>query len=85
MDFVLDGTMLSLVTLLRQTTIQPMMLVELVAASRPDTVEMSVEDLAMRYVNWTSQDLHFKCVHEDILNCRFPEGTYDPQLYEGIF
>lgn len=85
MEFVLDGTMLPLIELMRAITTPAMMLVELVAATRPDTVELSVEDLAMRYVTWTGQDIHFRCVHEDIWHSRYPEGTYDPQLYAGIF
>jgi len=85
MEFVLDAVMLPLLSPLRSITTPAMMLVELVAASRPDDVELSVEDLALRRVNWNLSNLHFECWHEDILNCRYPADTFEPARYAGIF
>lgn len=83
--FQLDAVALPLVTDLRAMVTPPAMHIELVSSKRPDVVELEITDLILRDVNWNQETINFRCVHEDVLNARFPADDYSPQRYPGIF
>ena len=80
-----DNVDLMLVALLRRIT-QPLnVTIEVVLASSPSTVELSLTDLVLREVTWNEQTLTGTLSSDDPLNQRFPSHIYEPRTFPGIF
>lgn len=85
MQFVLDNVALPLVEPLRAITTPAHMLVQLIAASRPDEILAEETDLALRNVTWDANAMTFTAAHEDVMNARFPGNVFSPAHYAGVF
>jgi hypothetical protein len=74
-----------MVDMLRRVVTPVQVKIELVLASQPDTIEMVIEDLFLREVNWNISSISGKLMIEDMLNAGFPADIYEPRTFQGIF
>lgn len=84
-QIAVDNVDQRLVGLLRSITEPLQVLVQLVLASSPDTIEMELPDLVLREADWDSSKITGTLVSEDPLNQKFPGNIYDPRTFQGIF
>ena len=84
-SFEIDNVDLLLIDMLRRASVPAEFMIEIVLASAPDQVELSVSDLLLREVEWNAQTISGKLMHDDILNQRFPRDVFDPLQYPGLF
>src|SRR5215831_8158040 len=82
---VIDNTDLLLIDMVRRITTPAQFTIEIVLASSPDVVELTVNDLMLREVSWDASQITGKLMLEDVLNQRFPKGVFDPAQYAGLF
>lgn len=85
MQFVVDNVLLPMGAVVRSITTPADLLVELIAASKPDEVLARVEGLRLRSVEWNASTMTFRAALEDVLNARFPADVFAPDEYAGIF
>lgn len=81
----IDNTGLDLVYVLRQITEPLKVTIELVLASQPDIVELSLVDLILREVTWDVSRVTGTLVSDDPLNQKFPAHIYEPRTFAGVF
>lgn len=81
----IDNTDLLLVDMLRRATAPPVCLIEVVLASNPNIVELTVADLVLREVSWNASTISGKLIQDDVLNQRFPKDVYDPVQFSGLY
>lgn len=74
-----------MVDMLRRVVTPVQVKIELVLASQPDVVEMTLEDLVMREATWSVSSISGKLMIEDMLNTGFPANIYEPRTFQGIF
>lgn len=58
---------------------------ELVLASQPSTVELTVSGLQIREANYDVITINAQVMLEDIMNARYPADLITPVNYEGLF
>lgn len=58
---------------------------EVVLSDSPDTVEAGPFVMSMREVKYDAMKLTGTCSFQDILNESYPEGSYTPADYPGLF
>lgn len=81
----IDNTDLALVDLLREATEAPRIDLEVIAASKPDTVEIGILDLALRNVKWDANTISGELLTDDFLSQTFPGDVYTPLEWQGLF
>lgn len=62
----------------------PSVLLEVIMASAPDTVEAGPFDFTLRQAQYDAQSVSGALVFEDILNMAIPAHTMTPQLFPGL-
>jgi len=85
LEFSFDNVDSETTDWLRQITDAPDVLIEVIGATDPDTVEISIEDLKLRGISIDVAKVSGKLAHEDVLNFRFPADSYAPEEWAGIF
>ncbi len=75
----------ALIDIIRQNQTAPEVLLEVVPASSPNVVEISIPDLALRGVDYTATTITGTLYVGDIMNQRFPADNMNPQEYQGLF
>lgn len=70
---------------LRRTTSNVMVTIELISSARPDVVELTVGDLALKTITLTHDRVSGNLSHEDVMNLKYPGDIYNPLEYAGIF
>ena len=83
LDF--DNASLLLIRALRAVTEPIPCKVEMVLASLPDVVQMSVEDLLIRSVTYNDKQVSAKIVLDNFLAIGMTSERYTPSLYPGMF
>lgn len=84
-EFEIDNVELTLISMLRAAIEAPRLDIEVILSGRPDTVELSVFNLALRQVTWDAQTIKGTLVNEDLLSTSYPGYMYDPQEWAGLF
>jgi hypothetical protein len=85
LSITIDNVELQLIDLLRENTKPIPALLEVIMASTPDSVEISVGNLFLREVEWDAETVTGKLVSDDPLNQKFPIDIYDPQQFPGLY
>lgn len=80
-----DNVSLELIDELRSVTDLMDAKVEMVLASNPDFVEISIEELKIRSVTYNKQTIQAKLFMDDFLNTELTSERYSPQNFPGIF
>lgn len=77
-DKMLMDTLRSIITPLDVT-------VQVVLASSPDVIELSVTDFKLREVQYDATNINGTLLMEDVLNIRIPADIMNPGQYPGLF
>ena len=81
----IDNVDLSLVNMLRGAVEAPLVTIEVILSSYPDTVELSVPNLRLRQVTWDANSIQGTLLNEDLLSAGWPGYIYDPIEWPGLF
>lgn len=81
----LDNVGLELVSLIRNLTEPPSMIVEVVTSTHPNDVELVINDLILKNVKWDAQTMTADLASDDVLNLAWPADTYTPIRFPGLF
>ena len=84
-SITIDNTDLTLVDMLREATEAPRIDIEVIAASKPDAVEIAILDLALRNVTWDANTITGELLTDNFLNQTFPGDVYSPLEWQGLF
>lgn len=63
----------------------PSVTVDLVIASQPDTIEMSMQGLTLRNVTGDAFQIEGELAMDEEDLIAFPEGSFTPQYFPGLF
>ena len=85
MEIVFDNVSLDLIEEIRTNTAPIATTIEMVLASRPDDIQVSLTNLFIRNVSYNAQQIKADLYMDDILNTELPSERYTPQYYPGIF
>jgi hypothetical protein len=58
---------------------------EVILASSPNTVEMSIDGMKTYTISYDTQSIQATCQVEDVLNMSFPNELYMPSNFPGLF
>lgn len=58
---------------------------DVILASSPDTIEMSISGMKTYTINYDAQNMEAICQVEDVLNMTFPSELYLPSNFPGLF
>jgi hypothetical protein len=58
---------------------------DVVLASSPNTIEMSIDGMKTSIINYDAQNIQATCQIEDVLNMSFPSEIYLPSNFPGLF
>ena len=81
----IDNTTLELITALRSITEQLDAKLELVLASSPDTVVMSLPDLKLTSITYNKSTISCILNQEDFLSLEVGVESYVPSVFPGLF
>lgn len=86
-SFTLDNVDRFLTDQLRAITSPASFTLEVIRSGDPDVVEMSIEDLILRRVEWDAATINGSIELEDVFSAAFPSagGTINPRQYPGLF
>lgn len=80
-----DNVSLLLISELRSITTPMDVKIEMMLASDPDTVQLSLEELKMRSVTYDKQRVSAKLYMDSFLNVEMTSEKYVPSKYPGLF
>lgn len=81
----LDNASLELIDELRSVDSPVSVKIELILASIPDTVQMSLENLEMSGISYSTKTIKATLRLDDFLNTALTSETYDPKTFPGLF
>lgn len=86
-DFTLelDNVSLELVDILRAVTTQIDVTIEMILASMPDEVQISIEELKMAGITYNRQRISAKVILDNFLNTELTSERYTPKNFPGLF
>jgi len=76
---------LSLIDEIRSATNPLPVQIDMVLASDPDTIQLSITDLKIRNVNYNASQITAQLYLDDTLNTEVPSEKYTPSTHPGIF
>lgn len=82
---VVDNVHPDLIRLLRQMEGAADILLELIAHTNPDRVEVQVRGMKLYSIEWNQFQITGFVSVQDLLGAGFPGDIYSPQEYEGLF
>jgi hypothetical protein len=82
---VIDNVEREFVALLRSVTRPPLLLIELVLASSPDYVEMSLGNLKILQFENTAKSIVMTLGYQSLTTEPFPAGSFVPAQFPGLF
>ncbi len=74
-----------LVALLRSVNEPPVLLLQVIRASNPDTVEISYPELQLLNITGDTAQIQCELGQEDLLNEPFPYQTFRPDAFPALF
>lgn len=84
-EFTIDNVTRELITATRSVTTPIGFKLEMILASMPDEVQISVEDLLLQNVNYNKNRLTAHVILDNILNTEMTSEKYMPGNFRGIF
>jgi len=85
MRLVIDNVDRSIVTSLRGLTSAPTLQLDVILASQPDTLEASFPGFSLKQTSYDQLVVEGDLTLEEIVTEPFPEGSFDPQNFAGIY
>lgn len=80
-----DNVSLELIDELRSITTAVDVNIDLVLASNPDTVQMTISDLKLRSISYDKQRVRARLMMDNFLAQEMDAETYGPTNYPGLF
>jgi hypothetical protein len=74
-----------IVQAIRTLTSPPLVRVDVVVASQPDTIEATFPDFSLRSVDYDALMVEGRLTLDDILSEPYPSGSMNPQDFPGLF
>lgn len=84
-DLTFDNASLELIRALRGITAPINCQIDMILASLPDTVQMSIPDLLIRSISYNKTTISAKVVMDNFLSVAIPSEKYSPTLFPGLF
>ncbi len=84
-DLTFDNASLDLIRALRGITSPIDCRIDMILASDPDTIQMSIPDLQIRSTSYNKTSISAKIVMDNFLSVAIPSEKYTPTLFPGIF
>ena len=84
-SIIFDNVSLELIDELRTVTTPMDIKIEMMLASDPNTVQLSLEELKLRSVTYDKQKVSAKLFMDSFLNVELTSEKYTPTLYPGLF
>lgn len=84
-ELVFDNASLLLIRALRTITQPVPCKVEMILASMPDVVQMSVEDLMIQSISYNKNSVSAKVIMDGFLSVAMTSEKYTPSLFPGLF
>jgi hypothetical protein len=82
---VIDNVSREIAQSIRLITSAPTVLIELIRASVPNTVEVSFPLFALRDIKWDMLTVSGELVLEDLMSEPFPADQFTPAYFPGLF
>tara|TARA_B100000700_G_scaffold189815_1_gene209165 strand:- start:36360 stop:36824 length:465 start_codon:yes stop_codon:yes gene_type:complete len=82
---VIDNVTREVAQAVRSTSTPPDMLLEVIRAADPDTVELTWPNFQLRNVKWDAGTLSGDLVLEDFTAEPYPAGRFSPASFPGLF
>lgn len=81
----LDNVSLALIEEFRKITTPPDVKVEMLLASDPNTVQLSIEELKLRNISYNKSRISARLFMDSFLNVEMTSEKYDPAIFPGLF
>lgn len=85
LTIVVDNIGLELIDDLRQNSSNVTCRVDVIFASNPDFSELTINELIVKNVSYTKENITMSVGYDDILNTAIPSDKYTPIDFPGIF
>lgn len=85
MRLVIDNVDRTIIASLRPLTSPPAIQLDVCLASQPDTLEASFPGFQLQSVDYDQFAVEGDLALDDIVTEPFPEGSYTPQYFAGLF
>lgn len=82
---IIDNVSREIAQSIRLITTAPTVLIEIIRASVPDTVEVALPLFFMRDVKWNALQVSGELVLEDLMSEPFPSLQFTPAHFPGLF
>ena len=82
---IIDNVSREIAQNIRLITTAPTVLVEIIRASAPDTVEVALPLFYLRDVKWNAMQVSGELVVEDLISEPFPSLQFTPAHFPGLF
>lgn len=81
----MDNTSLEMIDEIRSTTKPIALKIEMILASRPDEVQLDLEELVIRNISYTKSTITATVAMDGFLQLGMDSEKYTPTLYPGLF
>ena len=81
----IDNVHQTLVATVRTITTPPLVVLEVVLGSAPDTVETGPFNFTLRNVDYVAASLAGELAFEDFINETYPSASFSPGAFPGLF
>ncbi|MEG3078468.1 DUF1833 family protein [Halomonas sp. 5021] len=82
---IIDNVSREIAQAVRSIRTSPSVMIEIIRADAPDTVEMSWPNFWLRNVSWNAQQVSGELVLEDLTDEPYPAGTFTPASFPALF
>lgn len=80
-----DNVSLELIEDFRRINSPPDVKVEMILASDPDTIQLSLEDLKLRNISYNKSRISARLYMDNFLNIELTSERYTPENFPGLF
>ncbi len=86
-EITIDNVSLEFIDLLRRVVDPPRMKIEIALSDAPDVVELALDELLLRNVQWDEHRITGTLQIDDVFGLAFPgfHSIYDPIQFPGLF
>lgn len=84
-NLTIDNVALEITEAIRALVTAPLLALEVILASSPDTIEAGPFNFTIRSAQYDATAVTAELVFEDVLNEPFPSATYIPKNFPGLF
>jgi hypothetical protein len=81
----IDNVALTLIPILRTVTTPLDCKIEMILASSPDIIEISIEDLKLRSISYDEKRIRAELAMDNFLSTEMTSEKYTPSIYPGLF